>query len=188
VFQQYQNYTIRSWQPEDRSAAAEVIRSSLAEYGLGWEADGADRDVLEVETYYLDRGGEFWVIELDGSIVGTSAYQPYLLGVPRLRSAQVASPLENRAAMTANRGEKAVEIRKMYLLPIARGQGLGRHLLGELERAIQSHGYHTIWIETASVLKSAVQLYEKNGYQPATGIETPRCDRVYVKRLLGVRD
>jgi putative acetyltransferase len=180
VFQQYKNYTIRSWRPEDRSAAAEVIRTSLAEYGLGWEPDGADRDVLEVEIYYLDRGGEFWVIELDGSIVGTSAYQPYSVGV--------ASPLENRAAMTANRGEKAVEIRKMYLLPIARGQGLGRHLLGQLERAIQSHGYHTIWIETASVLKSAVQLYEKNGYQPATGIETPRCDRVYVKRLLGDRD
>ncbi len=172
AIQQYKNYTIRSWEPSDRSAAAEVIRSSLAEYGLGWEPDGADRDVLEVETYYLDRGGEFWVIELDGSIVGTSAYQPY----------------PDRAAIAANRGKKAVEIRKMYLLPIARGQGLGKHLLGELERQIQSHGYHTIWIETASVLKFAVQLYEKNGYQPATGVETPRCDRVYTKQLIGVRD
>lgn len=196
MFQQYKNYTIRSWQASDRSAAAEVIRSSLTEYGLGWEPDGADRDVLEVETYYLDRGGEFWVIELDGSIVGTSAYQPYPVGVPlrrqtfheRLRSAQVASLMENRSPMTANRGEKAVEIRKMYLLPIARGQGLGKHLLKELERQIQSHGYHTIWIETASVLKFAVQLYEKNGYQPTTGVETPRCDRVYVKQLIGNRE
>jgi putative acetyltransferase len=167
MHQQYQNYTIRSWQPQDRAAAAEVIKTSLAEYGLGWEADGADRDVLQVETYYLDRGGEFWVIEADGSIVGTSAYQPYT----------------DVAAKTANRGEKAVEIRKMYLVPSARGQGLGRHLLGELERSIESHGYHTIWIETASILKEAVQLYEQNGYQPATGIETPRCDRVYLKRL-----
>jgi putative acetyltransferase len=175
MFQQYQNYTIRSWQPQDRAAAAEVIRTSLAEYGLGWEPDGADRDVLQVETYYLDspgerlrqRGGEFWVIETDGSIVGTSAYQPYT----------------DVAAKTANRGKRAVEIRKMYLVPSARGQGLGRHLLGELERAIESHGYHTIWIETASILKEAVQLYEQNGYQPATGIETPRCDRVYIKRL-----
>jgi putative acetyltransferase len=167
MLQAYRNYTIRSWQPADRASAAEVIRTSLAEYGLGWEADGADRDVLEVETYYLDRGGEFWVIETEGSIVGTSAYYPYT----------------GAAALPANRGEKAVEIRKMYLLPIARGQGLGRHLLGELERSIQSNGYRTIWIETASVLQEAVKLYESSGYQPATGIETLRCDRVYIKQL-----
>jgi putative acetyltransferase len=155
----YQDYLIRPWQPEDRGAAAAVIRSSLSEYGLGWEADGADRDVLEVETYYLDRGGEFWVVEDRGQIVGTSAYYPI------------------------ERGQQAVEIRKMYLLPIARGQGLGRHLLGELERVIATKGYREIWIETASILKAAVQLYEQSGYQPATGVETSRCDRVYVKLL-----
>jgi putative acetyltransferase len=156
---EYQDYLIRAWQPEDRGAAAEVIRSSLAEYGLAWEADGADRDVLEVETYYLDRGGEFWVVEYQGQIVGTSAYYPI------------------------NRGEKAVEIRKMYLLPIARGKGLGRYLLGELERVIAARGYLEIWIETASILKAAVKLYEKSGYQPATGVETARCDRIYVKSI-----
>ncbi len=158
----YRGYIMRGWQPEDRQAAAEVIRSCLKEYGLGWEADGADRDVLEVETYYLDRGGEFWVVESQGQIVGTSAYYPI------------------------ERGEKAVEIRKMYLLPIVRGQGLGRHLLGELEQSIAARGYQQIWIETASVLKEAVQLYETNGYQPATGVETTRCDRVYVKSIVNV--
>lgn len=156
------DYVIRAWRPDDRLMAAEVIRRSLAEYGLRWEPDGADRDVLEVERSYLDRGGEFWVVEYQGKIVGTSAYYP------------------------CNRGEKAVEIRKMYLLPIARGKGLGRHLLTELERVIAAKGYPEIWIETASILKEAVRLYELNGYQPATGIETPRCDRVYVKFLAPV--
>jgi putative acetyltransferase len=155
----YRGCIVRPWQSTDRQAAAEVIRTCLAEYGLGWEADGADRDVLEVEVSYLDRGGEFWVVESHGQIVGTSAYYPII------------------------RGEKAVEIRKMYLLPIARGQGLGRYLLGELERSIAAQGYREIWIETASVLKEAVQLYENSGYQPATGVETMRCDRVYVKSI-----
>ncbi len=157
---QYGNYKIRSWQPDDRQAAAEVIKYALAEYGLGWEPDGADRDVLLVEEYYLDRDGEFWVIEDRGEIVGTSAYYP-----------------------DPYRGENAVEIRKMYLSARARGKGLGKYLLGELERSILAHGYHEIWIETASVLTSAVKLYEANGYQPATGVETVRCDRVYVKHL-----
>jgi putative acetyltransferase len=160
MFQQYRKYTVRSWQPADRQAAAQVIKNALAEYGLGWEADGADRDVLEVEEYYLNRGGEFWVVEDQAEIVGTSAYYPY-----------------------PHRGERAVEIRKMYLSPQARGQGLGKYLLQELERSIVARGYQEIWIETASVLAAAVKLYEANGYQPATGVETLRCDRVYVKYL-----
>lgn len=157
VINKYRDYIIRGWKPEDRSAAARVIRDSLAEYGLDWEPEGADRDVLEVETFYLDRGGEFWVVEFAGKIVGTSAYYP------------------------CNRGDKTVEIRKMYLLPIARGQGLGQHLLAELEQVIITKGYREIWIETASILKTAVRLYEQNGYQPATGVETSRCDLVYFK-------
>jgi putative acetyltransferase len=160
VSKKYRDYIIRGWKPEDRSAAARVIKDSLAEYGLGWEPEGADRDVLEVETFYLDREGEFWVVESVGKIVGTSAYSP------------------------CNRGDKAVEIRKMYLLPIARGQGLGRHLLAELEQVIITNGYREIWIETASILETAVRLYEQNGYQPATGVETSRCDRVYVKSII----
>jgi putative acetyltransferase len=64
-----------------------------------------------------------------------------------------------------------------------RGQGLGTYLLGALEQAIVDRGYQEIWIETASILTAAVKLYEESGYQPATGVETPRCDRVYVKVL-----
>lgn len=154
----YQTFLVRAWQPSDRHAAAEIIRQVLADYGLGWEPDGADRDVLEVEAYYWETGGEFWVIEQAGKLVGTGAYYPI------------------------QRGHNAAEIRKMYLLPEVRSQGLGQLLLYELESAIAVAGFEQIWIETASVLQAAVKLYEKNGYEPATGVETARCDRVYVKK------
>jgi putative acetyltransferase len=131
----------------------------LAEYGLGWEPAGADRDVLEVESAYQQVGGEFWVVEQAGQIVGTAAYYPI------------------------GRSPNAVEIRKMYLRSTVRGQGLGRLLLTQLEGAIAAAGYDTIWIETASVLREAVQLYERSGYQPATGVETDRCDLVYAKAI-----
>jgi putative acetyltransferase len=155
----FKDYLIRDWEIRDRTAAAEVIRQVLAEYDLGWEPDGADRDVLEVEACYLETGGEFWVVESDAQIVATGAYYPI------------------------QRGEQAAEIRKMYLLPRVRGQGLGSFLLGQLEDAIAAHGFRQIWIETASVLKEAVQLYEKNGYIPSAGVETIRCDRVYFKDI-----
>ncbi|KAM3092775.1 GNAT family N-acetyltransferase [Phormidesmis sp. 146-35] len=156
---QYRDFLIRSWQRADRSTAAEMIGAVLADYGLSWEPLGADRDVLEVEQCYEAIGGEFWVIERSGELVGTAAYYPI------------------------SRGKKAVEIRKMYLLPEARGQGLGKFLLQQLEQAIALRHFEQIWIETASVLKEAVQLYETSGYQPTTGVETARCDRVYVKFL-----
>ena len=156
---QYQDFVIRDWQTGDRISASEVIHSVLIDYGLPWESTGADRDVIEVEECYLTTGGEFWVIEKQNTIVGTSAYYPIL------------------------RGKNAVEIRKMYLLPIARGKGLGRYLLQELESAIALRNFDQIWIETASVLAEAVQLYETSGYLPAEGVETPRCDRVYFKNL-----
>ncbi|HEY9825770.1 MAG TPA: GNAT family N-acetyltransferase, partial [Stenomitos sp.] len=143
----------------DRQAAAQLIEAVLAEYGLGWEPDGADQDVLAVEDCYLTQGGEFWIIEQAGTLVGTAAYWP------------------------THRGQQAVEIRKMYLHPCARGQGLGYFLLQRLEQRIWECGYRQIWIETASVLAEAVALYERNGYLPATGVETLRCDRVYTKLL-----
>jgi putative acetyltransferase len=155
----YRGFLIRPWKKRDRTAAAEIIRSVLAEYGLGWEPEGADQDVLEVEGFYQATGGAFWVIEKQGHLVGTGGYYP------------------------VNRGQSAVEIRKMYLLPEVRGQGLGRYLLQELEQAIAARGFQVIWIETASVLVEAIKLYESSGYQAATGGETARCDLVYVKFL-----
>jgi putative acetyltransferase len=156
----YKDFLIRGWEKGDRTAASEVIGSVLAEYGLDWEPVGADRDVLEVENFYLSTGGEFWIVERQGQLVGTGGYYPI------------------------SRGEKAVEIRKMYLLPTVRGLGLGKFLLQHLEQAIAARGFQQIWIETASVLVEAVKLYESSGYQPATGVETARCDHVYVKQCL----
>lgn len=156
---QYQDFIIRNWQESDRTLASQVISSVLSEYGLPWQPEEADKDVLQIEAYYLATGGEFWVIEQENQIIGTAAYYPI------------------------NRGEKAVEIRKMYLLPKVRGLGLGKFLLQQLETVIASRGFEQIWIETASILTEAVKLYESNGYLPTTGVETSRCDLVYVKYL-----
>ncbi len=153
----YRDFLIRSWTPGDRQTAAQVIATVLAEYGLPWQPITADRDVLDIETAYHQSGGEFWVIEQAHQVMGTAAYYPIA------------------------RGHRAVEIRKMYLLPPIRGQGLGKFLLHQLETAIAQRQFHEIWIETASQLTAAVKLYETAGYLPSVGVETDRCDRVYRK-------
>ncbi|TVQ08642.1 MAG: GNAT family N-acetyltransferase [Leptolyngbya sp. DLM2.Bin27] len=152
-------YLVRSWQPSDRNAVVDLIHQVLTEYNLTCEPTDSDRDAREVEACYWETGGEFWVVENAGELVGTGAYRP------------------------THRGPRAVDLRKMFLLPQARGQGLGRYLLTTLETAAAQRGFAEIWLETASVLKQAVGLYEASGYAPASGVETARCDRIYCKRL-----
>ncbi|MGK7901733.1 MAG: GNAT family N-acetyltransferase [Hormoscilla sp.] len=155
----YGDFLIRDWQEADRAAAAGIFSSVVAEYGGQWEPEGADRNVVEVEKYYLQTGGEFWVVEYFDQLVGTAGYHP------------------------TSRGENAVEIRKIYLLPSVRRQGLGTFLIKELERAIDDRYFQEIWIKTSSLLTAAIKLYESNGYQFATEGKVTRGDRLYVKYL-----
>lgn len=157
--QRYREFLIREWQPSDRPAVSDLVRTVLAEYGLGFEPEATDRDAIQVEDAYWKTGGAFWVIEREGQIVGSGGYHP------------------------SHRGEHAVELRKMFILADHRGKGLGRWLLQALERSAVEKGFGEMWLETASVLKDAIRLYERNGYQPSTGVETQRCDRIYYKVL-----
>ena len=156
----WKDFKIRTWQPEDREIIADIISGVLAQYNLPWLPDSADKDAIEVEQYYFQKGGDFWVVENNqGKVVGSAAYYPI------------------------KKGHNAVEIRKMYILPEVRGKGLGRYLLQQLEEVIKAQGYQEIWLETVTILVEAVQLYESSGYVPATGNETPRCDLVYYKKI-----
>lgn len=56
------------------------------------------------------------------------------------------------------------DIKRMWISPDARGLGLGRRLLSELERHAREHGATIIRLETNRVLREAIQLYRSAGY------------------------
>jgi DNA-binding MarR family transcriptional regulator/GNAT superfamily N-acetyltransferase len=60
-------------------------------------------------------------------------------------------------------------IKRMWVAPAARGLGLGRRLLQELERLARETGARTIRLDTNRVLHEAIRLYRSAGYQ-----EVPR--------------
>ena len=60
-------------------------------------------------------------------------------------------------------------IKRMWVAPAARGLGLGRRLLWELERLARETGARTIRLDTNRVLHEAIQLYRSAGYR-----EVPR--------------
>jgi DNA-binding MarR family transcriptional regulator/GNAT superfamily N-acetyltransferase len=57
------------------------------------------------------------------------------------------------------------ELKRMWVAPEARGLGLGRRLMKELERHAQKEGARVIRLETNRALKEAIQLYRSSGYR-----------------------
>ena len=66
-------------------------------------------------------------------------------------------------ALKLHDGEPA-EIKRMWVADAARGQGLGRRLLEELERLAGVHGADTVRLETNASLHEAIALYRSAGY------------------------
>ena len=58
------------------------------------------------------------------------------------------------------------EIRRMYVLPAARGRGLSRRVLEALEAEARALGYSLVRLETGSLQAAAVGLYASAGFGP----------------------
>ena len=57
------------------------------------------------------------------------------------------------------------ELKRMYVLPEARGRGLGRRILVELEAEARRLGYRSLVLETGDRQHEALRLYESSGYE-----------------------
>ena len=57
------------------------------------------------------------------------------------------------------------EIKRMWIAPTARGLGIGRRLLNDLEAHAASHGPGTLRLETNRALTEAIGLYRAAGYR-----------------------
>jgi GNAT superfamily N-acetyltransferase len=60
--------------------------------------------------------------------------------------------------------ERTCEIKRMYVVPDARGRGLGGALLDALEDLARDLGYSVARLDTGPSQPSAQRLYERSGY------------------------
>lgn len=145
-------WRFRSATGADSAAVRELVFSILAEFGFTPDPAGTDADLDDLERSYLARGGAFeLVLDRHDRLVGCAGLYPT--------------------------GAKTVELRKMYLRPEARGQGLGRRLLAHVMEVARELEFDVMELQTASVLDRAIAMYRQAGFQPYEPAErVPRCD------------
>lgn len=62
-------------------------------------------------------------------------------------------------------GHEHVEVKRMWVSPSVRGLGIGRWLLGELERTAGEMGVGSVRLDTNSSLSEAIAMYRSAGYR-----------------------
>jgi ribosomal protein S18 acetylase RimI-like enzyme len=86
-------------------------------------------------------------------------------------------------ALTFHRDAPAY-LKRMWVAPSARGLGIGRRLLTELERHAAANGTHVVWLETNESLTEALNLYRSAGYREVDAFnDEPYAHHWFEKRL-----
>jgi DNA-binding MarR family transcriptional regulator/GNAT superfamily N-acetyltransferase len=81
-------------------------------------------------------------------------------------------------------GTEPAEIKRMWVAPTARGLGVGRRILGELERHAGLRGVRIVRLETNQTLYEAASLYRSAGYvEVAPFNDEPYAHHWFEKRL-----
>ena len=82
-------------------------------------------------------------------------------------------------------GDGIVEVKRMYLAPEVRGQGMGKWLLTKLLGKARELGYQTARLDTLRRLTPAVRLYENAGFTEIPAYNpNPEDDIVYYELAL----
>ncbi|KTR76559.1 hypothetical protein NS234_11370 [Microbacterium oxydans] len=81
-------------------------------------------------------------------------------------------------------GPGAGEITRVYIAPAARGRGVGRSLIRELESMSAERGLHTLRLTVRRDLAEAHRLYQRLGYEPVAPFsDSPYAHHQLAKRL-----
>ncbi|HMF93926.1 MAG TPA: GNAT family N-acetyltransferase [Vicinamibacterales bacterium] len=81
-------------------------------------------------------------------------------------------------------GDAPAELKRMWIAPAARGFGVGRRLLQELEQYARASGATVVRLETNRTLRAAIALYRRSGYVEVEAFNSePYAHHWFEKRL-----
>jgi putative acetyltransferase len=133
---------IRPISIEDNPLIATIIRSCLTEFGANKPGTVYyDKTTDHLFELFQENGAAYFIAEQDGQVMGGGGIFPSP-GLPA----------------------GTCELVKMYLLPLARGMGIGATLMNNCMSKAKELGFVSMYIETLPELKKAISVYEKFGF------------------------
>ena len=131
--------TIRIAFPEDAASISRVLYESFLEFESRYTPFAFAATTPDSdEVFERMEEGPMWVALKNDTIIGT------------------ASAIEQPAGLY---------IRGMAVLPVVRGQKIGKMLLEHIERFAIENGCKRLYLSTTPFLDSAIKLYENFGFQ-----------------------
>ena len=134
--------SIRQLRSDDNPEIARIIRAVLEEFGAARPGTVyTDPTTDDLYALFQQPGSVYFVAEENGKLLGGCGVFP-TNGLP----------------------ENYAELVKLYLLPEARGKGIGKRLMETSADSAKTFGYTHLYLETMPELSIAVDLYERMGY------------------------
>lgn len=134
---------IREIKLADNQSIETIMTNCFMEFGMPISGSSLeDEDVKSMYQGFQEGRAVYYVIEDNGIVLGGG-------GIKQLQGAT----------------KDTCELQKMYFHPDARGKGFGKQLFDLCIRAAKDFKYKYCYLESASQLKSAIKLYEKNGFK-----------------------
>jgi GNAT superfamily N-acetyltransferase len=134
--QQVSLLLIRRATPADSPAVQRFVFDTLHSYGIEPDPTGLDADVV---AFGAGADGALeWVADLAGTAVGSIVITPM-------------NPSEGKLS-------------KFFVDASRRGSGIGRKLLAHAVAEAQARGYRRLHLETRTIYREAVHLYEARGW------------------------
>ncbi len=141
------NITIRNIEKKDNPLLASVVRNTLSEFGANHPGtvyyDSTTDSLFEI---FQEAKAHYFIAELDEQFVGGAGIFP-----------------------TSGLQDGTCELVKMYLLPEARGIGLGKDLIARCIEKARENGFNRIYLESMPELSKALKVYEKFGFEYLSG-------------------
>jgi GNAT superfamily N-acetyltransferase len=129
--------TIRRAEPDDLDEAWAIVSEYYDAVGVV-----AREDRPAFVAAYFEEGSGFWLARNGNIVVGCIGLRP-LDAFP-----------------------SAGEVKRLYVQPAFRGQGIAGLLLDGLHEYARSVGYEWLYLDSKDDLKGAIRFYETRGYRP----------------------
>ncbi|WP_412985447.1 GNAT family N-acetyltransferase [Pontimicrobium sp. IMCC45349] len=138
---------IREIQQKDNKSVETVIKETFIELGIPLTGTAyEDKETPKMFESYQGDKEVYFVVEVDGEVLGGGGIKP----------------LNNYEG-------NVCELQKMYFSSKIRGNGYGKMLFEKCLQVAKDFGYEKCYLESASMLKAAIHIYEKYGFEHLDG-------------------